>query len=352
MKKYYYFYKITNLINDHYYYGIHSTNDLDDNYMGSGTRLWKAYEKYGLDNFRKEIIKFFDNWDDLCSYERLMVTEELVKDSNCYNMVIGGQSPKEETYVLNGSIVSSKVLGDKNGMFNKKWITNGVDSLSVFQDEVEFYLKSGWKFGRTLKNADKIISNNKKSWKWIHNSEGKCIRVLIEEFDNYIQNGWKQGRIDRDKRKRIKDKTEEERIESLKKRNPKGYVVCKNTQTGEVKRISKNDIEYGNIWIPICKGIKNEKSYGKGKQMCVFPDGSKHWVDKNDERLLTGELKPFSTKGYTYSDVVKKKMSDIKCKGMKMWVHKVLDNGDYDIKFIFKTDFEQYHQNGYESGRK
>ena len=86
--------------------------------------------------------------------------------------------------------------------------------------------------------------------------------------------------------------------------------------------------------------------------MCVFPDGSKHWADKNDERLLTGELKPFSTKGYTYSDDVKKKMSDIKCKGMKMWVHKVLDNGDYDIKFIFKTDFEQYHQNGYESGRK
>ena len=38
MKKYYYFYKITNLINSHYY-GIHSTNDLDDHYMGSGDRL-------------------------------------------------------------------------------------------------------------------------------------------------------------------------------------------------------------------------------------------------------------------------------------------------------------------------
>ena len=93
------------------------------------------------------------------------------------------------------------------------------------------------------------------TWKYalesFTNSEGKCIRVLIEEFDNYIQNGWKQGRIDRDKRKRIKDKTEEERIESLKKRNPKGYVVCKNTQTGEVKRILKNDITVQNPNAPV-----------------------------------------------------------------------------------------------------
>ena len=29
-KKYKYFYKITNLINNHFYYGIHSTNDLNE----------------------------------------------------------------------------------------------------------------------------------------------------------------------------------------------------------------------------------------------------------------------------------------------------------------------------------
>ena len=33
--KYHYFYKITNLLNNKYYYGVHSTNDLNDQYMGS-----------------------------------------------------------------------------------------------------------------------------------------------------------------------------------------------------------------------------------------------------------------------------------------------------------------------------
>lgn len=351
MKKYYYFYKIVNLINGHYYYGIHSTNNLDDNYMGSGTRLHKAYDKYGVQNFKKDIIKFFDNWDDLCNYEKSIVTEDLVKDYNCYNMVLGGQSPKEEVFFSNGILLSSKVKGDNNGMFGKRWITNGIDSLSLYQDEINFYLNSGWRYGRTLKNIDKILSNNKKHRKWIHNSEGKCLMVLSEEYDNYIRNGWKQGKVDRNKRKYIRNKTEEEKKESLKNRNPFGFVVCRNINTGEIKRISKDNSEYGIIWVPVCKGIKNNKSYAIGKQMCMFPDGSKKWVNKNDDRILSGELKPFSTKGYKYSEETKKKMSVLKCKGEKMWVHKMLENGKCEIKFIFKTEFEQYKKDGYNIGR-
>lgn len=91
VKKYNYFYKITNVINNHFYYGIHSTNNLNDGYMGSGVRLQKAYKKYGMENFSKEILKFFNSREEAANYEAEMVTETLIKDNNCYNIVLGGE---------------------------------------------------------------------------------------------------------------------------------------------------------------------------------------------------------------------------------------------------------------------
>jgi uncharacterized protein (DUF736 family) len=104
--KYHYFYKITNLLNEHFYYGIHSTDNLDDGYMGSGKRLHYAYKKYGMQNFKKEILKFFDTCSDAYEYEAEMVTEELVKNPDCYNVQLGGKGWNTK------GLVSVK---DKNG---------------------------------------------------------------------------------------------------------------------------------------------------------------------------------------------------------------------------------------------
>lgn len=91
VKKYNYFYKITNNLNNHFYYGIHSTDNLEDGYMGSGTRLNYAYKKYGIENFTKEILKFFDTREECAEYEAEMVTEELIHNNECYNIVFGGE---------------------------------------------------------------------------------------------------------------------------------------------------------------------------------------------------------------------------------------------------------------------
>jgi hypothetical protein len=89
-KKYHYFYKITNLLNNHFYYGVHNTNNLEDGYMGSGTRLHYAYKKYGIENFEKEILKYFNTAKEAFEYEADYITEDLVKDPNCYNIQGGG----------------------------------------------------------------------------------------------------------------------------------------------------------------------------------------------------------------------------------------------------------------------
>lgn len=92
MHKYHYVYEVRNNINGKYYIGVHSTNDFDDQYMGSGKSIKNAILKYGKENFTKKILYKFDTREKALSKEKEIVTEKLVKDENCYNLRTGGSS--------------------------------------------------------------------------------------------------------------------------------------------------------------------------------------------------------------------------------------------------------------------
>lgn len=49
-------YKTTNLLDGKFYIGAHSTEILEDGYLGSGKYLKRAVLKYGRENFAREIL--------------------------------------------------------------------------------------------------------------------------------------------------------------------------------------------------------------------------------------------------------------------------------------------------------
>lgn len=99
MHKFHYTYKITLLkgsLSGYYYYGQHSTDNLNDGYIGSGTILKKYYKKYGAlegDTYIKEIVAFFNNLEDLNNAEYDLIGDKFKDDELCLNLRAGGMKP-------------------------------------------------------------------------------------------------------------------------------------------------------------------------------------------------------------------------------------------------------------------
>jgi group I intron endonuclease len=123
-----YIYKTTNQINGKIYIGK-SEKDVDENpeYLGSGVILKKAIEKYGQNNFKKEILYITESVDilnekeiDYISYFKEMFNEK------CYNLAEGGTGGNSLMFYNEDQIIDFKnkmsdlTKGKNNPFFGKK----------------------------------------------------------------------------------------------------------------------------------------------------------------------------------------------------------------------------------------
>lgn len=190
-KKYHYFYKITNTINNHFYYGVHNTDDLNDGYMGSGVRLHKAYKKYGIENFKKEILKFFDSAEEAFDYEESVVNETLVYDKNCYNLQCGGKGgfiPNIQDYIPSSK--GRMVVKYKN---TKEYFVIDCSQYDENIHETTWKNKKHTDYERDKVRKKMTPENSTNDRIWV-NKDGvvKYLRKVL--LNEYMENGWSLGR--------------------------------------------------------------------------------------------------------------------------------------------------------------
>jgi len=89
--KFIYVYIINNSINNKRYIGVHTTNNINDGYMGGGTAIKRAQKKYGISNFKKEILIFCDNVFDAYKKESEFIVSYNTLRPNGYNISPSGE---------------------------------------------------------------------------------------------------------------------------------------------------------------------------------------------------------------------------------------------------------------------
>lgn len=206
-KKYNFLYRTTNLINNKFYIGMHSTNNLKDGYLGSGKYLRNSIRKYGKENFKCDIIEYYDSVTELIIAEKRIVDKNLLSDINCMNLMEGGKggfiSKEQQKHrsECGGKALSNKLKTDSE--FAKNF--SKLQSQKMKKRHIEGKIKYNTFKGKnhTEETKRKIGESNKINHLGSKNSRfGTCWitkdginkSIKLPELDTYITKGWIRGR--------------------------------------------------------------------------------------------------------------------------------------------------------------
>jgi len=248
----------TNLLNDKKYIGVSKhilvrwTAHEQNSKRGLKRKLYNATRKYGIENFKKEIIELHP---EASSDEFLKEREDYFIDY--YDSIKTGYNIEKGYNTISYHPEKARIIKQiSNKAKNRKWINNGTEAITCDIEKINDYIKNGWKLGRLkfskehIKNLSeshkghKLNENQRKAWcsgrphsektkkmmskklmgryslEWYIKKYGKenglekfnnhhkrnkgktwvCTETLSKqinpkEVETYLQNNWKKGRL-------------------------------------------------------------------------------------------------------------------------------------------------------------
>lgn len=219
-RKFHFIYKTICLITGKYYYGRHSTDDLEDGYLGSGTHFTRSVRKHGKENHVRSIIEQLPDLASLKLREAEIVNQEMLKDEMCMNIALGGCGGWE--HIKGRNLTSPAFLEYKNsGRAKLNLIAAGVHYLATttHEDRRQRNLKTieanpeafkAWSnAGRLIAAAPEANEKRKATFKQIGHMQGdknsqygSCWilkaeiskKIKKDELEFYLVEGWVRGR--------------------------------------------------------------------------------------------------------------------------------------------------------------
>lgn len=174
-------YKTINLINGKIYIGQDSKNNPE--YLGSGLLLKRAIEKYGVENFEKEIICECDSKKSLNESEIFWI-RELSGVTNGYNLTLGGSGGDTYSNNPNLELIKKKFKGELNPFFNKQHSIDSKIKMSNSQKGRE-----AWNKGLTgIYNEEHIQNLKKAKLGKTGDTASRYIKIDEVELQDYLNN--------------------------------------------------------------------------------------------------------------------------------------------------------------------
>ena len=218
-------YKISNKLNGKYYVGMHSTDDIDDGYFGSGKYLRHSINKHGKENHEMKILEWFSSRNEAALREAEVVNEELLADPLCMNLKFGGeggwcnanfdvkarndkcrqkfkQKLEEDLELLEKfrALAFQNLQSDESLLLARKTkiekFGNPIGPNAWGKDHRHYHRhseESKERIRNAMKEKSKGEGNSQYGTCWICN-EIEAKKIKKEELQTWLDKGWRKGR--------------------------------------------------------------------------------------------------------------------------------------------------------------